>query len=242
MKSIADIILYDRQGEKIGTLYPRRAKQLLLKGRAEWLEEDRSLQLVGSSENKKEETPMEAVYTPNAPTETPRPETDPSLMHQAQENVKFKRRLKRQVLFCGAAWLMMMFFFAGIPFNLPHPRQAAMDGHIAQLRIMHFELRNSTGVRTAGWYNRSNIAMYAIEDYFSRHQVPPLWYAGLGLLTAWSIMIALDAKRLVKISVIPFKTIRVKPDPVMREYLRLKAITEEEARECLRMKAITEDA
>ena len=55
------INLYDHDN-KIGSVYPRHAKQLVLKGRASWLEEGKSLIISNSSPTTiKEELPMTSI-------------------------------------------------------------------------------------------------------------------------------------------------------------------------------------
>ncbi|MCL2189248.1 MAG: hypothetical protein FWB87_10830 [Defluviitaleaceae bacterium] len=224
--------MYDRNGDKIGALFPRRAKQLVIKGRAEWLEEGRSLQLIKNaslptdripSEFDKEEIEMEdeVKYTNDGTAE----ETDASdnaLMELARANVQDKQNLIRH---CTA-------FLLSLPMLIV--ARSILTGLVAH-PALSWLLREAERIQ----HNRGNleIVRFAMSDFaFELEHVlrwsytHPVFYMLVGIVAAWGVWIVLRISK--RLRIIPRLTQimrnelpkKEKPDPVQQEYRRLKAL------------------
>jgi hypothetical protein len=199
----------------------------VLKGRAIWLDEGhRSIQLITGSSEKQEEIkmPEEHVYPNNgkastAPVAEPT-EADAVLLYQAKLNVKDKRNLVRHVIAYIAVWPVFALLY-GVAFVTD---AQALD-YEGWLHLMDFA-RDIIVIPHEYWQWYDMI--YRMEQ--SRHlQTLPVWYFIMGMMAAWGGWIAF---RIIKRIVKKKRTHtgkRIKPDPVMQEYNRLKQKAENEA-------------
>ena len=112
-------VLYDSRNKEIGNIYPRRAKQLVMNGRAVWLDEGRRIKMVSSitdsSEKIKEESIMvdDGMYPTNGDPITANydtEKTDAVLLYQAIQNVNEKKKLVRHMVAYVFAWIAMVLF------------------------------------------------------------------------------------------------------------------------------------
>jgi len=218
---IESITLYDQRNKKIGNIYPRRAKQLVLKGRASWLDEGSSLQIVSNITDSSSTTIKEekAVIDDNVFQSNNRPkaamsdpgEADVLLMYQAKQNVKDRKNLIRHVIAFLAAWPVLAIFHnsaSGV-----HPRWWDISQNLNH--VIEFIPEEYAWV------------LNDIEWFFFSRYTPEIWYVFLGAVLAWGGWLALRiAKRVVK----RFRTSsKVKPDPVLQEYNRLKGMASDAA-------------
>jgi hypothetical protein len=235
--------LYDRHGDKIGSLYPRRAKQLLLKGRADWLEEGRSLQLVAnirdSSETHefKEENEMtdEHVYTnngkpiPAAALPAEAADIDGVLLFQARLNIKDKQNLIYHVIA-----ILITILLLGLTHSIRYVDVTHTYHNYPQhpdTWIITDSLRNHSPA-TFRFFVAHEIDMLVSEALYEisqgSHQIHPAWYAAWGAIIFWGCWIFIRViKRLAygaRVSRVG-SIRRVRPDPVMEEYNRLKRMT-----------------
>lgn len=220
MIPIKEIILLDQNNNKIGSLYPRRAKQLVIKNKARWVIEGQTLQMIldvtDSSPTIKEETKMthENSNNPAPAGVTYAPELvepDALLLYKAKENVRNKRNLLKHFLAYIVAWPVLGIFYQTVISILPHP---------------HWE-RIQRGVSTSNHWEATNF-INNVSSYFTRLYTPPFWYVLMGVMLAWGCWIFY---RLVKyyVPTMASKIRRVfikteKPDPVEAEYNRLKGL------------------
>jgi len=197
----------------------------VLNKRATWLDEGQSAKLItGPSINLKEETHMidDNVYPANDNTERPiptMPEVDALLMHQAKQNVKDKRNLARHIIAYIAAWPALGIFFAGIIQNMQHPRWWNIQNILEETRQM-------PSSHTPTYHSAVHDLSWTLEAYFRHNYVHPIWYVITGIMLAWGgwivFRIAKRAKRPILERFWSIARKKVKPDPIIQEYNRLK--------------------
>lgn|GEM_PF-1030150 len=231
---IENITLYDQRKIKIGHIYPRRAKQLVLRGRAVWLDEGQALQMMpdidvtdsSSTIIEEEETMIDDIYPTNDGSKamvaaSKMDEADSLLMYQAKQNVKDKKNLVKHVLAFIAAWPVLGIFYEAAIQDMVSPNWwrvsraiQNISAHIANDYMMYVdELR------------------WAVEWHFRRGYTPGIWYVLLGVMLAWGSWIAIRVLRRVSAPVArKMRSIfskKTKLDPVIEEYNRLKSLSRE---------------
>lgn len=231
---IGDITLLNQHGNKISSIYPRRAKQLVLKGKAKWLKEGKTLQMISedvtsSSTIHEEEITMtdEKIYTNNGePTavSSTLPDADTLLLYKAKQNVKDKKNLAKHALAYVAAWPLLGLFYAVFVEGMIHPRWWSINNSLRNLDELFSYIPD-----TYHWM--LNNVMRDMEWQFTRHYIPPAWYLILGAMLAWGGWIAIRyVKRIADPASNRFRKgfiKKEKPDPIMQEYNRLKDIAED---------------
>jgi len=195
------------------------------------LNEGQSIQLVQdvtdtASELKKEEVSMtdENVYPTNGVrnvNESTSKEADVLLMHQAKQNVKDKQIMLRHMVAYPIAWLGMgafyWFILLGYQLSFPHPRWWRFNDVFSQIgEVMPY-------IPSEHLWIFADIHDVA-EHYLRFNYIPRIWYVFIGVMLAWGGWIIIKAIKHVKI---PNK--KVKPDPVVQEYNRLKNKVDETA-------------
>ena len=214
------ITLYDKRKKRLGSTYPRRAKQLVLKGQAIWLDEGKTLQMIpraSSSAISREEKPMkdETAYITNDGKEIDESvfeeETDRLLLYKAKQNVEAKRILLKNVIAYPFAWIGAGMLHGAILTNMNHPRWWEASNIMSQLASLPYEYAHiaSDAIWFLDWHFRSNYAS-------------PLWYVIVGVMLAWGGWIMYRAISLLIALVKRLRARKTKPDPVMLEYARLK--------------------
>jgi len=218
-------------------VFPRRAKQLVLKGQAQWLEEGHTLQLIHdaaivSATIPEEETKMTTITdddTTCPPNERstkkneaipiteaamlPLTETDSLILYKAQQNVKAKKRLYHHFIAFVLAWVLLGMFYGGVIERTVHPSWRRVTQNI-NLIEEHIPASAPWGVTNA---------LNNIEWYFTSRYTPPIWHVLMGIMLAWGGWIVYQsingatAKRRSSRK-------KSKPDPVLQEYNRLKGI------------------
>ena len=195
----------------------------MLKGKAAWLDEGSSLQIVSNITDSSSTTIKEekTVIDDNVFQSNDRPkatvivadsdEADVLLMYQAKQNVKDKKNLIKHVVAFIAAWPALAIFH--ISANGVHPRWWSISHDLNAL---------SAYIPEEYDWVLSNIQWYFLSGY-----VPGIWYVSLGAVLAWGGWIAIRiAKRTAK----KFRTSsKAKPDPVLQEYKRLKSMVSDGA-------------
>ena len=202
----------------MGTTYPRRAKQLVRNGRAKWLEEGQTLQLMPEPDSTppaiiEEETHMDdKIYPANSKTEPyisdHTEESDGLLMYLAKKNVQDKKILKRHALAFIVAVLILGMLY-GVNHSSHHP--------------MHWRISDSmNGLHSAMQHIPEDYtwlvlnAVRTMESILFNH-TPPIWYMLAGALLLWGAWIVVRAAKIFR-----RKKKSAKPDPVLLEYKRLK--------------------
>ena len=226
---IKNISLYDHNNKRIGNIYPRRAKQLILKGRAHWLKEGQTLQIIDSSSTtNEEETPMidTNVYPTNGDPmifDDAMPHTDDLLLYKAKQNVKNRRNLLKHILAFVAAWPILLIFYASTISNMVHSRWWRISNQLQ-------ELYNISQYLPEEHYRIINNLSHTVSGYFRTGHTPGIWYMMMGAMLAWGGWIAV---RFIKIAILPLAkklrknvTKKAKPDPIIQEYNRLKSMAE----------------
>ncbi|MCL1987930.1 MAG: hypothetical protein FWG64_08170 [Firmicutes bacterium] len=142
------IVLYDHKNERIGCVYPRRAKQLVLKGQAQWLKNGTSIKMTTAADSSlfsKEETimtddkmsngvPKTAAHEPaeveSIASEPPfKPDTtepilsktDNLIYQQAKKNLQTKANLLKLVALTLVLWISAQIMHDAIFSNMEHP-------------------------------------------------------------------------------------------------------------------------
>ncbi|MCL2015195.1 MAG: hypothetical protein FWG68_02995 [Defluviitaleaceae bacterium] len=164
------IILYDSNDERVGCIYPRQAKQLVLKKQAIWLEKGVSLKMItataSSSALSEEEHNMEtsSIYPSNAPIEPTRsvetierteptekyaeyaPEPEKILYEQAKRNIKARRTLLKNAGFVAVAWLVFAVFSVLLLDHsaVSHPQASRINMSLRQLERYDDIMRDRT--------------------------------------------------------------------------------------------------
>jgi len=220
------ITLYDPRNKRIGNIYPRRAKQLVLTGRAIWLEEGHSLQMISDASSAailEEEIPMteDTVYLTNDNTEvraTTVAEVDSVLLYQARLNVKDKGNLIKHLIAYAIAVPVLGIFFYAVLENATHPQWWRAS------RVFVSELGYVTAYLPEEMHWRVHEAIHFADRYFGRGHTPTIWYVIVGAMLAWGGWILHRIiKRVAKPIARRFRNRgKAKLDPVMEEYNRLK--------------------
>jgi hypothetical protein len=223
----------------IGSLYPRRAKQLVMKGRAEWLEEGRSLQLMDSSEKHKEEDEMtdDHVYTNNGRVTSPgtvvakdegTTEADSVLLYQAKLNVKDKKNLIRHVIAFAVFYVLLyvnsngFVSFASVQ-NSVHYRDPQEVWDVLHYLQDTFPVADQYIGRLMEEATRQmlwNNVHYNNIHYNNR------WYLLEGAMLFWGGWIAFRIIKRVVNNLRKKTGKKYVKDPVMEEYKRLKRMAE----------------
>jgi len=221
------ITLYNERHESVGTTYPRRAKQLVLKGRATWLEEGRTLQLTPNT-NGENGLPLMTIEEESTMNDEKTYETnDELLLYIAKQNVAQKKNLRRNIIAYIVAWLLLGLSYDAFVANIMHNirwRANELSDHWNSF------LETSRALQS-----------WRIEDAIDQmirtaHRTPPpLWYVVIGAMLAWGTWIVFRIWKIHGESIRRFfGRLRpwakpekpLKPDPVIAEYQRLKALKE----------------
>ena len=220
MRFIEIITLYDQHDNEIGSIYPRRAKQLVLKGRADWLEEGRTLKMNPSSPATEEnETMIESIQT-NDGIKTVTSEADSLLMNQAMQNVKERKILIKHILVYIAGWFLLVVMADTIFYNTQHPSARTGQTISRDLRAIRVE--------DASEISAIQQATYFIEYHTGSGYTPPVFYVLLGVMLTWGGWIAVRVGQFIAKRPHTFFIKRFRPDPVLREYNRLKRMSSDE--------------
>ena len=157
---------------------------------------------------------------PTALAETT-PDSDALLLYKAKQNVKNRRNLLKHILAFIAAWPILGIFYASTISNMIHPRWWNMSHRLQ-------ELYNLSHYLPEEHYWILNDLIHNVSWYFRNGHTPGIWFMLMGAMLAWGGWIAV---RFIKTAVLPLaKKLRsnvirkVKPDPVMQEYNRLKSM------------------
>jgi len=215
------IILYDKNHERVGETYPRRAKQLIKSGRATWLVEDQSLLLEASYQSypptKEETKPMTDVnlYTNDGSfaeePEIHHPEPEASnelLLYIAKKNVTEKRSFIRHLIAYILAWPVL---------------------HTIVFRFFHGMSRYSV---QAEWGRAS---IHVVNDVFAGFSAPAhaftpvafiqrqnlMWHFALGAMAVWGVWILIRGFKVFRRYLQSRSPRPLKPDPIEKEYQRL---------------------
>ena len=177
-----------------------------------------------------EELPMtdDKIYTndgsaaPSAPVLT---EHDNLLMYKAQQNVKNKKNLVKHICAYIAAWPILLIIYETILSAMVHPQ--------SQRAIAVVESLNRTR-GNVGQAHRNPIdsAIRFINLQVIDAYIPPIWYVLIGIMAAWGGWITIRALKhwgVPALNRYRGKTPKkAKPDPVLQEFNRLKALSETE--------------
>ena len=218
MNLIENIKIVGEHEEEIGETYPRRAKQLVKNGRAIWLEDGVSIQLVNKEPND--------MYTNNGVEIKPPPmplvdETeDKLLLYLAKRTIAKKKELLRHVIAYVISWFTLAVLNGARFFITDHPRQWAAN---SARDLLHHYARYATVDRVQEVMDNAAWQIGVV----TRNHVSPLWYALLGAMAFWSVLIIVKAKSYfaLKGEMKPGKV-----DPVLQEYQRLKNATVQDLR------------
>jgi len=239
------ITLYDHKSQKIGSTYPRRAKQLVLKERAVWLVEGRALQMISDEPSsatifEEEKIMIDDVYLSNdniearpkyrpvsgatgitstVSTDTEVTEADSLLLYQARQNVKNKQNLIKHIVAYIITWPLLGIFYAAVLINTVSSFWWRASHIISSLEyvVLYVPEHHSHQVRDAIWF---------INRHFGHGYVPVIWYMIMGAMLAWSGYIIIRIIKYAARSRAKKRAMgkRAKPDPITREYNRLRSI------------------
>ena len=217
---IEPIALYNQQQEKVGETYPRRAKQLVLKGRAVWLKENAALQLTMNACSPtviKEESTMKDM---NMPFDLQK--GDELLMYFAKKNVQEKRSLIKHIAAFALASLVLYILFENFAIGshpMSHLALRSIDELTAIANISDPTTRSNSHI---GLSDDSFRSVYRIVVSTISY-IHPIWYFIVGIMTAWGgwVFVRFSAYIAVRIRTRNPK----RHDPVAAEYMRLKSMT-----------------
>ncbi|MCL2397149.1 MAG: hypothetical protein FWC93_03695 [Defluviitaleaceae bacterium] len=230
------IELYNENNERVGSTYPRRAKQLVRNGRASWLAEGHALLLASEVQTlpaTDEEEPhmTDTVYQNNGKVLG---ESDDELLNLAKRKVADKKTLRIHI----AIFAVIVAIFAGLFIDRVSTPRSLYGGYFneaiwnleeyfrvsARERFVNVrEATSSLHVEEASWLlGEAQSAQMRIAY--------PLYIVG-GILLAWGAWLAHRTTKYVRKYLQekgprPPKPLKPpkppKLDPVMREYLKLK--------------------
>ena len=123
--TVDKITVYDHEHEIVGETFVRRAKQLVLKGRAKWADNAQSaiMLLNVPADASKEDTKMvnnQEYIDLREAAETPEIGAEPSrdlLMYMAEQNVEKKRNLKRNLIVLPVAFVAALILTDGFAYR-----------------------------------------------------------------------------------------------------------------------------
>ena len=142
---------------------------------------------------------------------------DELLLYQAKQNVNDKRNLIRHVAVFIISLPVLLFFYAGVFQQVQHPRWNNLQAAFLTLDRAWEYLPEE--------YTWAIARVNNLQWYFRHGYTPAIWYVIVGAMLAWGMWIAFRiAKRVVGL----LKR-KVKADPVVLEYNRLKRMAHEEA-------------
>ena len=244
------IVLYDKNDERVGETYPRRAKQLIRSGRASWLIEGQSMRIDTDIDLyppvEEDLVPMtETIYTNNGtiieePTSSPPEASMDLLRYIAKRNVSEKRSFFRHIAAYILAWPLLY----AIIFRFTRAQSDIQtEPELATLVIHEFGSvpRNSPNVfvlpqETQLWSNiacsTSNIAsneVFMNFDYITTVHANTggqnvLWPFVFGVLVAWGVWIVVRGVKILR-RYLHNRALRTpRLDPVEREIERLISI------------------
>ena len=237
------VTLYDENHVRVGETYPRRAKQLVRSGRAVWLDEGKTLQTratgASSSANaerpaiplglvKKENESMETFNNDGATVTSDLAED--MLMKQARKNVTERRSLIKHTFGIFAAVFGGSFVYFAILQNfirIESTMHWRMRSHIHELEWILSDI--PVQYAHLEYAHRLNDTIWRMREFTLNAHVPYLWVFMMGAISAWGVWNLVRIVKYVRKNV-NFTFRRkpsVKPDAVMREYLRLKNLAEE---------------
>jgi len=207
----------------VGTTYPRRAKQLVRNGRATWMEEGQTLQLLPDHTLTvpaaiKEGSPMDEdiIYPTNDKAEAFAPDhmgSDEMLLYLAKKNVQDKKNLTKHIWAFIIAWPVLGVLLGSVINNIGHPLRWDINYSITNLHNLVSQLPEDYS-----W--NAQTAIRTLETLY-RTYVPPVWYVIVGAMALWGAWIAV---RVVKRANAKSNSGTTKPDPVLLEYKRLKSM------------------
>jgi len=177
------IVLYNENHVRVGETYHRRAKQLVRSGRAVWLEEGHSLQVIPyqtpgmpAPPPFKEELPiMERIYTnngiaPETTAEAPHPAAPNELrMYLARQNVARKKNLIRNIVAYVLAWVVCLGLMhtTAVVRRPMHSASVAVSEPFAQQIPQSFQFRQNR-LEFCPYTVESMLEAYIIENVFER--------------------------------------------------------------------------
>ncbi|MDR0272857.1 MAG: hypothetical protein LBI27_06030 [Clostridiales bacterium] len=168
-------------------------------------------------------------------------EADNLLMEKAKQNVRERKHLIRLVAVCAAAWIMLPILHEAI-FVRPHSSYwegQHVSDHLFDMSTTYYNAAFELGIPAntafelgipANTVHASiipesvvvamNDAAHYIQNNTGYQYTPPMFYVLLGVLLAWSGSLAVRVCKLI------LKRPRAssKPDPVLKEFNRLKSL------------------
>ena len=221
------VTLYNQDGEKIGETYPRRAKQLIKNGRAAWLCENISLQLIPTS---KEDSIMADT---NIPIDNGS-QDDKLLMYLARKNVQDKKNFKRHVIALFAVLVLILTIYqsyysnTSYSFNPGDRLDVLLAAHRKTLENVWATVEYSNELQWQVMSNHTD-SFNELHDYTRIMKIQldiksrpddTIWVFISIAMVVWAFYILHRGIKIFK------RDGTAKPDPVLTEYERLKGITE----------------
>ena len=213
---VEQLTVYDENGAPIGMTFPKRARQLISKQRALW-HDDTHTAIRLLPETKADTTAVEYQDLDDDDLEDTAGfmGSDDLLLYLAKKNVREKRNLIKHIIAYICAWPAIIIFYETIISNTRHRPDWRLDGIMWQLDGLrqYVPYESMWMVTDVEWTMRSIV----------QNITHPLMFGIIGFMVAWGGWIL---SRVVK-RVIMLRTARdgrVKPDPVQKEYQRLKDI------------------
>ena len=204
---------------------------MLLKGRAAWLEEGRALQMIpdattSSTITSKEEMPLidDNVCRTNDRTEavpTAVKVADDFLLSQAKQNVEDRRNLKKHVVMFFAGWLVWTILLAAFFDDAKHPSFWQVSSALKDWQI---SIAGNEAVLPVNTIQDLDSAFWLAEYHLGAGYTHPMFYVTLGVMIAWSGWIAFRISKYVSKRHHLNSRKRHRPDPVIKEYNRLKSM------------------
>lgn len=212
---IEQLTVYDESGAPIGMTFPKRARQLISKQRALWHDDTHTaIRLLPETKADTAAVEYQDLDDDDLEDTTGFTGSDDLLLYLAKKNVREKRNLLKHIVAFIAAWPMIIIFYDVVLSNVRHRSHWRLDSIMWQLGGIRQYLPDESEwvINDIEWSVRSIV-------YNITH---PLVFGIIGFMVAWGAWILL---RCVK-RVIMLRTTRdgrVKPDPVQKEYQRLKS-------------------
>ena len=204
---------------------------MLLKGRAAWLEEGRALQMIPDATSSytttsKEEIPLIDDYvcrTNDGAEAVPAASkvADDFLLSQAKQNVEDRKNLQKHAAIYIAGWLVWTILLAAFFDTAKHPAFGQINSAIKDWNII---MAGNDAALSANALQNLDSAIRRAEYYLGAGYTHPMFYVTLGAMIAWSGWLVFRIVKYVSKRYHANSRKRHRPDPVIKEYNRLKSI------------------
>jgi len=162
------VVIYDQNKTKVGETFQRRAKQLVLKGRATWLNEGSAieLQIAPNKEDEMENNQYIDLRDTAETHVTPKTPSDDLLMHLAKRNIRKRKELIIHIVAYFASFMLLLIISDGF-------RNLNFDIFFGMYVTWGVFIAHKVFVQLRDWMTRSKPNKDALEAEYARLKATP---------------------------------------------------------------------